>query len=172
MKFLILGHARHGKDTVGAILEEEFGLTHLASSEASSSIFVFDILKEKYGYRDIDECFSDRENHRAEWYDLICAYNSSDQARLAKDIIKRADVYIGMRSQAELDACIKQQVFDAIIGVINPRVPRESRESMTIDVEKYSDLIIANIGTLEDLRVSVIDAYHYIHENMEHQGRS
>jgi len=166
MKLLILGHGRHGKDTVAAILEEEFGLTHLASSEASSSIFVFDVLKEKYGYRDIEECFNDRANHRAEWYDLICAYNSADQARLAKDIVKRADVYVGMRSQVELTACIKQHVFDAIIGVINPRLPRESQESMNIDVEKYSDVIIANTGTLDDLRVSVIDAYNYIHEQL------
>jgi hypothetical protein len=32
-------------------------------------------LKEKYGYADEEECYADRHNHRAEWYDAICAYN-------------------------------------------------------------------------------------------------
>lgn len=162
MKLLIIGHARHGKDTVALILEEEFGLTHLASSEASSTIFVFDALKEKYGYSTVDECFADRVNHREEWYTLICEYNAGDQARLAKEIVKRADVYVGMRSQAELDACLEQGVFDAIIGVVDPNKPLEPKESMSIPVEEYADLIICNDGTLSDLRNKAMKAYHYL----------
>jgi hypothetical protein len=162
MKLLIIGHARHGKDTVALILEKEFGLTHLASSEASSTIFVFDALKEKYGYSTVDECFVDRVNHREEWYTLICEYNAGDQARLAKEIVKQADLYVGMRSQAELDACLEQGVFDAIIGVVDPNKPLEPKESMSIPVEEYADLIICNDGTLSDLREKVVKAYHYI----------
>jgi hypothetical protein len=166
MKLLIIGHGRHGKDTVAAMLKEEFRLTHLASSEASSTIFVFDALKEKYGYTTVEDCFNDRANHRAEWYDLICEYNADDQARLAKDIVKRANVYVGMRSQAELDACIEQGVFDAIIGVVDPRKPFEDKASMSIAVEKYADLTIYNDGTLDDLRKNVIVAYQYILEEL------
>ena len=166
MKLLIIGHGRHGKDTVAAMLKEEFGLTHLASSEASSTIFVFDALKEKYGYVSVEECFNDRANHRAEWYDLICEYNADDQARLAKDIVERANVYVGMRSQAELDACIEQGVFDAIIGVMDPRKPLEDIGSMSINVEKYSDIMIYNDSTVEDLRQGVKLAYQYILEEL------
>lgn len=162
MKLLIIGHGRHGKDTVAAMLKEEFGLTHLASSEASSTIFVFDALKEKYGYTTVEECFNDRANHRAEWYDLICEYNAEDQARLAKEIVKRANVYVGMRSKNELDACIEQGVFDAIIGVMDPRKPLEDEASMNIPVERYADLMIYNDSTLEDLRQGVRLAYEYI----------
>ena len=166
MKLLIIGHGRHGKDTVAAMLKEEFGLTHLASSEASSTIFVFDALKEKYGYTTVEDCFNDRANHRAEWYDLICEYNANDQARLAKDIVERANVYVGMRSQAELDECIKQGVFDAIIGVMDPRKPLEDIGSMSINVEKYSDIMIYNDSTLDDLRQGVKLAYQYILEEL------
>ena len=166
MKLLIIGHGRHGKDTVAAMLKEEFGLTHLASSEASSTIFVFDALKEKYGYTTVEECFDDRANHRAEWYDLICEYNAEDQARLAKEIVKRANVYVGMRSKNELDACIEQGVFDAIIGVMDPRKPLEDEASMSIPVEKYADIMIYNDSTLEDLRQGVKLVYQYIKEEL------
>lgn len=159
MKLLIIGHGRHGKDTVAGILKEEFGLTHLSSSEASSDIFIFDSLKDKYGYSSIEECFNDRANHRSEWYDLICDYNSSDPARLAKEIIKRADVYVGMRSQIELDACIKDELFDFVIGVHDPRKPLESSDSMSIDVDQYSDILIVNDRGLEDLRREVIKVF-------------
>lgn len=167
MKLLIIGHGRHGKDTVAAMLKEEFGLTHLASSEASSTIFVFDVLKEKYGYSTVEECFNDRANHRAEWYDLICDYNKFDQARLAKEIVSRANIYVGMRSSIELDECVKQGVFDVILGVIDPRKPHEDPGSMSIDVEKYSDVIIINDGTLEDLKSKVIETYNKILQKRE-----
>jgi dephospho-CoA kinase len=167
MKLLIIGHGRHGKDTVAAMLNEEFGLTHLASSEASSTIFVFDVLREKYGYTTVDECFNDRANHRAEWYDLICDYNKNDQARLAKEIVSRANIYVGMRSSIELDECIKQGVFDVIIGVIDLRKPFEDLASMSIDVEKYSNVLILNDGTLEELRTKVIETYDKILEKRE-----
>ena len=167
MKLLIIGHARHGKDTVALILEGEFGLTHLASSEASSTIFVFDALKEKYGYSSVEECFADRVNRREEWYTLICEYNAGDQARLAKEIVKRADVYVGMRSRAELDACLEQGVFDAILGVVDPNKPLEPKESMSIPVEEYADLVIRNDGTLSDLREKVVKAYRYLKAKVE-----
>ena len=167
MKLLIIGHARHGKDTVASVLKEEFGLTHLASSEAASTIFVFEELRLKYGYSTIEECFEDRVNHRSEWYDLICEYNAKDQARLAKEIMKRANVYVGMRSHAELLACIEQKVFDGVLGVVDPRKPRENPDSMGIDVERWSDLIIYNSGTLEELREKVKEAYLYLQQKLK-----
>lgn len=166
-KLLIIGHGRHGKDTVAAILKEEFGLTHLASSEAASTLFVFDALKEKYGYSTVEECFEDRANHRSEWYDLICEYNASDPARLAKEIMQRANIYVGMRSRSELAACLENKVFDVIIGVIDRRKPFEDAASMSIDVERFADVIINNDGTLEELRKKVIETYHKILQKSE-----
>lgn len=85
MKFLILGHARHGKDTMAEILNKEFGMTYLSSSMAANDIFLFDRLKVKYGYSTKEECFSDRINHRQEWYEAICDYNKNDRSRLSRD---------------------------------------------------------------------------------------
>jgi len=69
-KLLIIGHARHGKDTLAELLRDTFELKFVSSSQAASDIFIFDELKDKYGYTTPEECFEDRVNHRAEWYDM------------------------------------------------------------------------------------------------------
>ena len=44
MNILIIGHARHGKDTVAEFLEEIFGLTFMSSSQAAADIFIYEVL--------------------------------------------------------------------------------------------------------------------------------
>ena len=91
-KLLIIGHARHGKDTVAEFLKELFGYTFKSSSVAASEIFLYDSLKAKYDYMDPIQCFEDRVNHRQEWHNLICDYNKEDKARLAKGILANSDM--------------------------------------------------------------------------------
>jgi hypothetical protein len=155
-KLLILGHKRHGKDTLAEILRDEFGLKFKSSSIAASEIFLYDELKSKYGYQTPEECFEDRVNHRAEWHDLICEYNKEDKARLAKGILKEADCYVGMRSGIEIDECVKQGLFDLIIWVdASDRLPLEGKESFNID-RSYTDIIIENNGTYEEFNKRAI----------------
>jgi dephospho-CoA kinase len=159
MKILILGHARHGKDTVAEMIKEIYGLTFTSSSQAAAEIFLYPRLRHRYGYNNPQECYNDRVNRRKEWYDEICAYNKEDKARLAKAILERGDMYVGMRDNAEIEECIKQGLFDKIIGVFNPMMPLESRESFNIDMWKYSDVIIPNAGTLHDLKMKVFKLF-------------
>jgi dephospho-CoA kinase len=150
-KILIIGHARHGKDTVAEFMRDLYGFKFESSSAAAARIFLFEALKHKYNYQSYGECFEDRINHRAEWYQLICEYNKNDRARLAKDILKDGDIYVGMRDDSEIEVCKYQGVFDFIIGVYDPRKPLESADSFNIDLFKYSDIIIENSGSLSDL---------------------
>lgn len=152
MKILIIGHARHGKDTFAEMLTQQYDFKFESSSEAAVRIFLFDTLKDKYGYTTEKECFEDRINHRAEWYNLICEYNSQDKARLAKQILIESDMYVGMRDLEEILECKKQSVFDIIIGVYDYRKPLEPSDSFNINIFEHSDIIICNSGTLEDLR--------------------
>lgn len=151
MKLLIIGHARHGKDTVAEMISQDFGLTFESSSQAAADIFIYDKLKDKHAYKTPEECFEDRVNHRAEWHDLICEYNAEDRARLAKGILERADMYVGMRSSAEIRECLDQDLFEYVIGVYDPRKPHESKDSFDIDLFVDADLIIPNGSSLEDL---------------------
>jgi hypothetical protein len=155
-KLLIIGAARHGKDSFAEILGENFGLKFTSSSQAASDIFLYDTLKDKYGYKTSEECFEDRVNHRPEWYQMICDYNKVDRARLAKDILKVTDCYVGMRDREEIEECMRQGLFDLIVWVdASDRLPMESVDSFNID-KSCADVIISNNGTYEEFVVKVI----------------
>lgn len=155
MKFLIIGHARHGKDTVAEILHDEFGLKFESSSMAACRIFLYDKLKLKYGYETIEACFNDRMNHREEWKNLICEYNKDDKCRLTKYILLESDIYVGMRDSNEIKECIDTGLIDLVIWVDRTEhLPPESVKSFNIR-KSDADIIIDNNGTLNDLRCKV-----------------
>lgn len=155
-KLLIVGSARHGKDSMAEILQEHFDLKFKSSSEAAAEIFIYDELKDKYGYKTPFECFEDRVNHRSEWYELICGYNSVDKAKLAKGILEYADCYVGMRDSDEIKECINQKLFDLIIWVdASDRLPPEDASSFNI-TKSDADIIIENNDSFEEFKDRVI----------------
>lgn len=143
-KFLIIGHKEHGKSTIAELIVNRYNLKFSDSSMQAAKIFIYDELKDKYNYNSFEECFIDRRNKRSEWYDLITDYNKDDKAKLAKDILLNNDIYVGMRDKNEIKECKKQNIFDLIIGVYNPNLEHESKESFNIDVFEDSDIVIIN----------------------------
>jgi dephospho-CoA kinase len=155
-KMLIIGNARHGKDSLAEIMNEVYGLTFKSSSQAAADIFLYNTLKNKYGYTTSEECFEDRVNHRAEWKELICDYNKEDRAKLAKGILEHSDCYVGMRDRAEINECMCQGLFDIIIWVdASERLPLEDPSSFDID-KTCADIIIENNGTFEQFKEKVL----------------
>ena len=149
-KLLIIGHGRHGKDTMAELLEYMYGMTFRSSSMAASEIFIYEKIKEKYDYVDAAACFQDRCNHRVEWYNMICEYNKYDRAKLAKDILKDSDCYVGMRDLSEIDECMKQKVFDLIVWVdASERLPEECSNSFNVPKSR-ADVVIYNNGTFAE----------------------
>lgn len=155
-KICLIGHARHGKDTVAEMMGKHFGFKHMSSSQAASDIFLYEALKDRYGYRTPIECFEDRVNHRKEWFDMICEYNQSNPGRLASEIMQVANVYTGMRSKREIDACLANGIFDLVIGVFNPLAKLENFTSFDIDIWRDSHFVIPNSGSLEDLEQKIL----------------
>lgn len=152
MKILILGNARHGKDTLAELLYEYYGVTYKSSSEMANELFIFERLKEECGYQTIEQCFEDRVNHRKKWYELIREYNNDDRARLAKDIVSKYDCYVGMRDLQEFKG--SKSLFDLIIWVdACKRLPVENR-SFNIDIDE-TDFIIQNNQDLESFKKKV-----------------
>jgi hypothetical protein len=130
---VIVGHGRHGKDTVAEILRDKIGLPFQSSSEACSELFIFDTLRDKYGYKTSAECYSDRHNHRKEWFNLICEFNSEDPTKLGRAMFKRNRIYVGIRNRNELLALRNAGLVDHVVWVdASDRLPPESNESMTI----------------------------------------
>lgn len=155
MKILLIGHKRHGKDTLAEMLNEEYGITYYGSSLRASEIFIFDKLKGKYDYETPEECFEDRVNHRKEWMDLIEEYNQYIPHRLVSEILEDSDMYVGLRSIREFKSSLEYNLFDLVIGVYDSRKPTESINSMELCPFRDSDIILANNGNLQDLREKV-----------------
>ena len=154
-KLLVIGHGRHGKDTVCEMLRDIYGFSFESSSQFCSKLFIFDNLKDKYGYATEEECYADRHNHRAEWYDAICAYNIPDAARLGREIFKEHDIYCGLRNRKEFFAMKNTSVFDYAIWVDrSEHLPLEPSTSMSLE-QWMADFTIDNNGTLEELQFNV-----------------
>jgi len=142
-RILILGHGRHGKDTVAMIINYFTGLTFIASSWFAAKEVVFPALSEDYV--DITACYEDRANKRTKWFELIKAYNTPDATRLARALLKESNIYVGMRSNAEYEACMKAGLFDYVFWVdASHRAPLESVTSFNIPYNKDTMIYIDN----------------------------
>lgn len=154
-KLLIIGHGRHGKDTVCEMLRDDYGYSFESSSQFCSTLFIYDQLKDLYEYANEEQCYADRHNHRAEWYDAICAYNVPDAARLGREMFAAYDIYCGLRNKKEFHAMKNTGVFDYAIWIDrSDHLPPESKDSMSLE-PWMADFTIDNNGTLEDLRFNL-----------------
>jgi predicted HAD superfamily Cof-like phosphohydrolase len=157
-RIILLGHGRHGKDTVAEILRDDYGLKFQASSVFCAERVMmpyFNGLQSHIGYASVEDCFDDRHNHRATWFDQIEAFNYPDRTRLARELFKKNDIYVGMRSAKELQACKIGRVADLIIWVdASDRMPPEDASSCTVQ-PWMADYILDNNGSLEDLKTNI-----------------
>lgn len=153
-RLLIVGHARHGKDTVAQILKDGWGLNFCSSSMAAAEKVIMPKLVDREGkpfYHTVEECFADRVNHRSTWKQLITEYNTPDKTRLAREIMSENDIYVGMRCHIELSECYSNNVFDAIIWVdASYRKEPEPLSSNTI-TRDWADYVVDNNGSMNDL---------------------
>jgi hypothetical protein len=151
MELLIIGYAQHGKDTFAEMVQREFGLSFGSSSAIACEKAVWPYLKDEYD--SIDDCFNDRSNHRETWHRLIADYNWPDKARLAEQVLKDHDMYVGMRCAEELEA--SRHLFDLVIWVDSSlRKPPEGPESCSV-TPAMADITVNNNGSLWELRRTV-----------------
>jgi len=157
LNLMVIGHGRHGKDTVSALIADQFDLTWGASSFLLSERVVYPVLKDRYGYRSVAECFDDRSNHRAEWFDTIAAYNAGDPARFTRELYDVYDIYCGLRNRDEFVAARKEGLIDLTIWVdASERMPPEDSASCTV-TKADADIVIDNNGTEAELERRLIN---------------
>lgn len=163
-KLLVIGHGRHGKDTVCELLRDRYNYTFESSSKFCSKLFIYDSLKQKYGYNNEEECYNDRHNHRAEWYNAICDYNNPDAATLGREMFKEYDIYCGLRNKREFFAMQNTGVFDYVIWVDRSmHLPPESIDSMSLE-QWMADFTIDNNGSLLDLTYNLDQLMVYLNK--------
>ena len=179
LKLLIIGHARHGKDTVCEILRDEHGLDFQSSSWFCAERVVMPAMKaihatamESFGeippdYQTVEECYADRGNWRDVWFNAIADYNRDDPARLAKEMVREFPIYCGLRNKRELDAIKAAGIYDLVVWVdASLRLPPEDISSCTVTRED-SDYCINNNGDLEALPMEVESMLAFAIEHKE-----
>lgn len=147
VRLLIIGHGRHGKDSVGDILRHQYGLRGVSSSEFAAQKAVFPLVSDLYP--DWRAAYEDRHACRDLWFHAIAAYNLRPGPMLAEQILAGHDIYTGMRKRAELDR--SRHLFDLVIWVdASRRLPPEPSGSMELCPDD-ADWIIDNNGPADAL---------------------
>lgn len=178
-KVVVIGHARHGKDTVCEMLRDEYGLDFKASSMFCAERVIWHLLHQDVAaeeflawagdradglrterdlmratYRNVEHCFGDRGAHRAFWYEAISWFNDRP-TRLAEAIFAEHDVYAGIRNKRELNGVVNAGLADIVIWVdASDRLPPEDASSISVE-PWMADFVIDNNGGLEELRSNV-----------------
>ena len=161
-KFMIIGHARHGKDTVCEYIVNKYKLAYESSSHFAARKFIFNKMKDIHGYKTVEECLEDRVNYRDTWYHLIATYNKDDPARLGKELYAENDIYCGLRHKREFHAMKNQGVFDYVIWVDrSDHLPPEDKSSMTLE-PWMADFVIDNNGSLKETQHNTRDLMDYL----------
>lgn len=181
---LVIGHARHGKDTVCEMLSRLYGLRFTSSSAFCADRVVMPAVTalwdeyedEQRGrnsqpptvprYATVAECFADRVNHRAFWYNTIRAFNQDDPTSLARAIFKENDVYCGLRHRSEFHAVVNAGLPDVVVWVDrSDHLPPEDRSSCSVE-PWMADYVVDNNGSLEDLERNVRSLFDRLMEGL------
>lgn len=151
LKIMVIGHSRHGKGTVCAMLEQ-LGYTTTSSSWHACHRWLFEQIQNDVNmptYNSMEECYADRSNHRNYWKVSIKDFNLQwGLTMLGRSIYDSHNIYDGCRDRQEFDAIKGAQMFDICVWVINPY--KTITEEMELS-EADSDFILHNDGKLAKL---------------------
>ena len=148
MKLFIVGHGRHGKDTVAEFISDNYGLTFESSSMFCAERVVRPWLWDLgIVYATLEQCYADRHNHRMHWYNAITAYNAHDPARLSREIFRDFDMYVGIRNRDEFIAA--RELADLSIWV-EASVRVSSYDPTCKILREDCDIILDNNGEKTD----------------------
>ncbi len=97
------------------------------------------------------------------WFDEISRYNRTDPTRLASEMLNYADVYVGMRSKIEYEACMAKRMFQKVYWVDDIRKAVEPTDRFTLKYNR-SMTLIKNHKSLLDLALVATEAAADINE--------
>ncbi len=149
MNIVIVGHARHGKDTVSSLLAQKTNLVFQNTSMLLCKKVIYPLLKNMYS--SLEDCYNDRGNNRIFWFVALQHYNKFNKDKFIKNVFTVSNIYCGLRNIEELNIARQANLIDYVIWVDRSKhLSLESVNSMTIK-ESDTDYHIDNNGSLIEL---------------------
>ncbi len=144
-----LGWGRAGKDTSAKIFCEHVGGSYTGSaSDAVAPIICHSIGVSK------EIAFAHRHEHRQYWFEWCNEFRRNDPSKIARMMLSKSDVVVGMRSKIELLAAKKEGVVSLAIWVENPRAERD----FTVEFSRSDcDIVLDNESSKEVLATRVVN---------------
>lgn len=144
----ISGHGRAGKDSLAEWMKNHTVLLYTKSTSAYLKTEMFHHMRVLgHEYKDEEECYSDRANHRNIWAEYIDLFNKNDPARLYKRCLAEQQILTGVRRHHEFAAVQALGVVDLYIWVDRPGNPVDVTQGYGPEM---CDIILLN-DTLEGL---------------------
>jgi hypothetical protein len=151
VKILIVGHGRHGKDTLASIINLELGFKFRGSSEVAAKEVIYPLMKNFYS--SAEDAFENRHENRELWRAVISDFNREDPTRLCKLVCKGGHGYTGLRDKVEVISAIKGGFFTHVIWVRRPEL-KEDDTTMTFGLDTLKDLnkrgFLRNLAIVEN----------------------
>lgn len=161
--FLILGHAEHGKTTVGATMAKLMGID-CADSSWTAFQLIKPQLRQHFPEIVLDkDLYATKYQHRTLWKNLISDLCEEDPTTLARHILNLCPMYVGMRSLREFEA--SAHLFDHIFYVDATGAARTGKllafddPSMEIDKQVAIDKGAIVFDNSQDLSELQLEAY-------------
>ncbi len=162
MNVILMGYGDCGKGTACKFLMNELGVSSISSSFLACKLFMFEKLKDQFGYKTEQECYDDRRNYRAIWYNEIRAFNDEDLCALGKILFANYTIYDGIRNKEEFYALKEQGLFDLAIWIdSSERIENESADSMSLSKED-ADIVLLNNGTEKEFLERILRLFKLI----------
>ena len=154
MILAIVGPGRSGKDTVARWLRDHTPMRFTRGSSEAAATIVWEAMRSPNSsiwppvrYETPEECWQDRHAFRADWARIIGEYNTPDQTRLNREMLRDQDIIVGLRWADELAACTRAGMFQLVMYFHRPAC----HDSTCQITPEMADVVINNTGTEPEL---------------------
>ena len=114
-KLMVCGYGEHGKDEACRYIAEKTTLRYKLSTSEMFAEIVFAAVGAHMGYKNVQECWDDRRNHRQLWYEIIVDQNAN--LRVYHAHLLMTDILNGIRNPAEFKQLLQENIVQLAIWV-------------------------------------------------------
>lgn len=153
MKLIVNGHAQHGKDYLSDLLAKELGMRKLNASMFFSETVMLRAFPGQWTC--VEDCYLDRVNHRALWYQMM------RMGDWQKRLMEISDIFCGHRNISEhVEMSFGSSEPYLRVWVEWEGKPAEPASSsqwqQRSDIEAHHDLLLTHNGDGADHMVAAV----------------